>query len=81
VHVASLEEAANGDLLYSFYAGTREKATDVATYMSRLSVGSKTWTEPRVIFDEPDQPDGNAAIRADDNATYLFFSTIRGMKD
>lgn len=78
VHVASLQKAPNGDLLYSFYAGTREKATDVATYMSRMSVGSKTWTEPHVIFDEPDKPDGNAVLWADNNTTYLFFSTIRG---
>ncbi|QFY12024.1 hypothetical protein GBF35_40500 [Nonomuraea phyllanthi] len=78
VHVASLEKAPNGDLLYSFYAGTEEGADDVATYMSRLPVGARTWTEPRVIFDEPGQPDGNAVLWADGRSTYLFFSTIRG---
>ena len=78
VHVASIEKAPNGDLLYSFYAGTREGADDVATYMSRLRVGAKTWTEPRVIFDEPNQPDGNAVLWTDKDTTYLFFSTIRG---
>lgn len=78
VHVSSLAEAPNGDLLYSFYAGSREGADDVKTYMSRLAVGSRTWQEPRVIFDEPGQPDGNAVLWADRESTYLFFSTIRG---
>lgn len=78
VHVASIQTAPNGDLLYSFYAGTEEGADDVATYMSRLPVGAKRWTEPRVIFDEPGQPDGNAVLWADGDTTFLLFSTIRG---
>jgi len=78
VHVASLVKAPNGDLLYSFYAGSQEGADDVKTYMSRLSVGSKEWQAPRVVFDEPNQPDGNAVLWADGHTTYLFFSTIRG---
>ena len=78
VHVASLVKAPNGDLLYSFYAGSREGADDVKTYMSRLRVGSKEWQAPRVVFDEPNKPDGNAVLWADGDTTYLFFSTIRG---
>lgn len=79
VHVASLEEAPNGDLLYSFYAGTREKADDVATYMARLPKGSTEWEEPKVIFDEPDKPDGNAVLWNDGHGKiHLFFSTIMG---
>lgn len=78
VHVSSLVTAPNGDLLYSFYAGSQEAADDVKTYMARLPVGGKTWQAPRVIFDEPGQPDGNAVLWADKHSTYLFFSTIRG---
>lgn len=78
VHVASLETAPNGDLLYSFYAGKNEGADDVATYMSRMRRGTSTWTEPKVIFDEPGEPDGNAVLWADGKDTYMFFNTIRG---
>ena len=78
VHVASLAEAPNGDILYSFYAGTREQATDVATYMSRLALGQRHWTVPEVIFDEPNRPDGNAVLWVDGPRTWLFFSTIMG---
>jgi predicted neuraminidase len=80
VHVAGLEEAPNGDLLYIFYAGSREGADDVKTYMSRLAVGSDTWTKPEVVFDEPNQPDGNAVLWTDDDngKVHLLFSTIMG---
>ncbi len=78
VHVASLAEAPNGDVLYTFYAGTREGADDVATYQSRLRTPVRGWAEPRVIFDEPDRPDGNAVLWVDGGTTYLFFSTIMG---
>lgn len=78
VHVSSLVAAPNGDLLYSFYAGSKEAADDVKTYMARLPVGSHTWQDPKVIFDEPGQPDGNAVLWSDKRSTYLFFSTIRG---
>lgn len=80
VHVASLAQAPNGDLLYSFYAGKAEKADDVATYMSRRPRGKRTWTEPRVIFDEPDRPDGNAVLYSDGKRVHLFFSTIMGQQ-
>ena len=78
VHVATLEQAPNGDLLYGFYAGQREKATDVRTYMARLRTGRQRWVEPRVVFDEPDKPDGNAVFWTDDRnkAVHLLFSTI-----
>jgi hypothetical protein len=80
VHVATLEEAPNGDLLYGFYAGSREGADDVKTYMGRLAAGAATWTAPTVVFDEPNQPDGNAVFWTDDEhgLVHLLFSTIRG---
>ncbi|HEX9889485.1 MAG TPA: sialidase family protein [Nitriliruptorales bacterium] len=78
VHVAALEEAPNGDLLYVFYAGQREKADDVATYLSRLEAGAEDWVEPHIVFDEPDRPDGNAVLWVDDanDRVHLLFSTI-----
>src|SRR5687767_13431903 len=78
VHVAALEEAPNGDLLYIFYAGQEEQADDVATYMSRLEVEAEDWIAPRVIFDEPGKPDGNAVLWVDDenDVVHLLFSII-----
>ena len=80
VHVAALEEAPNGDLLYIFYAGREEQADDVATYMSRLKAGAEDWIAPRVIFDEPNHPDGNAVLWVDDDndVVHLLFSVIMG---
>lgn len=76
VHVATLAQAPNGDLLYGFYAGREEQAEDVATYMSRLPKGENTWQPPRVIFDEAGRPDGNAVLYSDGQRVHLFFSTI-----
>ena len=82
VHVSTLVQAPNGDLLYAFYAGSREAADDVRTYGSRLAVGSHTWTAPTVIFDEPNKPDGNAVLGTDGSGNvYLLFSTIMGRLD
>ena len=80
VHVAALEEAPNGDLLYGFYAGTEEQADDVRTYLSRLPAGASDWVAPRVVFDEPGKPDGNAVLYTDDERgnVHLLFSTIMG---
>jgi predicted neuraminidase len=79
VHVSTLVQAPNGDLLYAFYAGSQEAADDVRTYGSRLGVASHTWTTPTVIFDEPNKPDGNAVLGTDASGNvYLLFSTIMG---
>lgn len=80
VHVATLEQAPGGDLLYAFYAGSREGADDVRTYLSRLETGSRRWSEPEVVFDEPGRPDGNAVLWTDDEngRVHLLFSTIMG---
>ena len=80
VHVAGLEEAPSGDLLYIFYAGRAEGEDDVRTFMSRLSVGTEDWTPPEVVFDEPGKPDGNAVLWTDDESgrIWLLFSTIMG---
>ncbi|HEX9889488.1 MAG TPA: sialidase family protein [Nitriliruptorales bacterium] len=80
VHVAALEEAPSGDLLYIFYAGSGEANDDVRTYMSRMVVGSEDWTAPDVVYDEPGEPDGNAVLWVDDanDRVHLLFSTIMG---
>lgn len=78
VHVASMAKAPNGDLLYSFYAGTAEGAKDVGTYLARMPVGEREWQAPQKVFDEPGKPDGNAVLWADGSTTYMFISTITG---
>ncbi len=50
-HTASAHSSAictlpSGDLLAIWYGGTREGATDVALFTSRLQVGSTQWSEP-----------------------------------
>ncbi len=80
VHVATLEQAPNGDLLYGFYAGQKEKADDVKTFLSRLAVGAGAWTKPSIVFDEPNKPDGNAVLWTDgkNGRIHLLFATIMG---
>ncbi|MFI0366635.1 exo-alpha-sialidase [Actinomadura sp. 1N219] len=79
VHVASITEAPNGDLLYAFYGGPEEIDRDKATFLSRMERGSKTWSTPVPIRKSADAIDGNPVIWHDGQGTiYLFFSTIEG---
>lgn len=78
VHVSSITEAPNGDLLYAFYAGQDEFANDKFTTLSRMKRGSATWSELEIIH-KTDKIDGNPVIWHDgQGATYLFYSTIEG---
>ncbi len=50
-HASTLVELANGDLLASWFGGTREGAPDVAIWQSRRT--SSGWSPPREVIREP----------------------------
>jgi predicted neuraminidase len=77
-HSSSLVELANGDLLAAWYRGSGERgADDVRVMISRLPRGSRQWTAPRVLADEPGFPDTNPLLVLDaKQQPRLFWSTI-----
>lgn len=49
-HASSILELKNGDLLCSWFGGTRESASDVKIWLSRKPKGGK-WSNPEVVVD------------------------------
>ena len=85
-HVASIAELPNGDLVATWYAGSREGAGDVAIYMSRRSPAGGRWSPPRAIVTRESaardlnryiRKVGNAVIFADRAGTlWLLYVTV-----
>jgi alpha-L-rhamnosidase len=50
-HSATIVETTAGDLVSTFFGGTREGAPDVCIYTCRKDKGSKTWTAPALAAD------------------------------
>jgi len=65
-HCSSITEAANGDLLVSWYGGSYESSDDQAIFLSRCAKGSHQWSKPRVLLRSPGKPPGNAILFTDD---------------
>ncbi|WP_407972476.1 exo-alpha-sialidase [Burkholderia pyrrocinia] len=61
-HAANLIELANGDLLCAWFGGTQEGIPDISIYLARLDAGSKTWSEPERLSDDPTRSEQNPVL-------------------
>ncbi len=65
-HSASIVETKKGDLIATYFGGTKERNPDVCIWVSRKPKGAKEWTKPVMVADgvelKPLQPDTAAAI-------------------
>ena len=50
-HSASIVETKKGDLVTTYFGGTKERNPDVCIYVSRKPKGSKEWTKPQQVAD------------------------------
>jgi predicted neuraminidase len=64
-HASSIAEAANGDLLVTWYGGSYESADDEALFMARRKKGERTWEQARLLLRNPEAPVGNAVVFTD----------------
>ena len=64
-HASSIAEAANGDLLVTWYGGSYESSDDEALFMARRKKGERNWSTPEKLFRDPERPVGNAIIFLD----------------
>jgi len=64
-HCSSIAEAANGDLLVTWYGGSYESSDDEALFMVRRKKGERSWGKPEMLLRNPTQPVGNAVIFVD----------------
>ena len=74
-HAPSIVECPNGDLLVSWYNGTRgeRRSDDVVVFGSRLRRGSSQWSERFLLADFPGFPDCNTAMYIDDKERLWLF--------
>ena len=77
-HAPGIAEAANGDLVVTWYRGSGERsADDVAVHGSWKKKGASNWDEPRLWADTPGFPDCNTALFLDrEQRLWLFYPTI-----
>ena len=59
-HSASIVETKKGDLVATYFGGTKERNPDVCIWVSRKPKGSREWTKPQMVADgvepQPLQP-------------------------
>ena len=86
-HASTIVSLPDGDLLVAFYAGTVEKAPDVAILLSdsrdsrRYQRQEASWSPPRVVVDVPDKSVGNPVLFLDPSGIlWLFFLVMQGHK-
>lgn len=78
-HASTLAELPGGDLLAAWYAGTREKARDVAIFGARLVAGARHWSRPFVLADTFDRSEGNPVLFLGGFGTvFLVYVTMQG---
>ena len=81
-HSASIVELPDGELLCTFFAGTREAAPDVEIYITRKPINGE-WTEPVSVADgvEPDgdrMATGNPVLFMNKKEKlFLFYKVIK----
>lgn len=78
-HCACITETPGGDLLCVWYAGSRESAADVALMIARWNRAEGQWSEPRLLLDTRNRPDGNAVLHCEGSGElWLFHDVIEG---
>ncbi len=77
-HAPGIVEAANGDLIVSWYRGSGERtADDVVVLGARLRKGSSSWSESFLMADREGFPDCNTCMMIDSqDRLWLFWPTI-----
>lgn len=71
-HASTIVEAEDGRFLAAWFGGTREKAKDVAIWLSRHD--GRRWFPPERVAQEPDTPCWNPVLyRREDGEILLFY--------
>lgn len=72
VHASNLLQLPGGDLLCAWFGGSQEGLSDISIYFSRLSRGSKAWSQPQKISNDPGRSEQNPVLFARPDTTELW---------
>ncbi|KAF2732656.1 neuraminidase [Polyplosphaeria fusca] len=61
-HASNLLQLPNGDLLCAWFGGSQEGLSDICVHMSRLRKGTRTWTAPTKVSNDPDRSEQNPVL-------------------
>jgi predicted neuraminidase len=75
-HASTMTELPDGDILASWFAGSYEKATDVAILSSRFSLQTNTWAVPEILNDAPGLSEGNPVLFTGPGGRVWFFYLV-----
>ena len=78
-HASTIVALPDDSLLLGFYAGSVEKAHDVAILTARYDAETETWSQPQVTVDVPGRSLGNPLLFWDqENLLWLFYLIMQG---
>ncbi len=78
-HSASIVETSKGDLVATYFGGTKERNPDVCIWVSRKPKGKSEWTAPQMVADGVFSPDHREAcwnpviFETPDGVLHLYF--------
>lgn len=61
-HAPCLLETANGDILAAWFCGSAEGSRDISIALARLPKGAASWTDTRIISDDPLRSEQNPSL-------------------
>lgn len=78
-HASAVAWLPDGAMAAVWYHGEFEKSLDSRVVWSRKPAGSSKWTQPEVLYDDPDHSDGNPTLWVHEDGTlFVFLSVIVG---
>jgi len=81
-HASNLLALPDGDLLCVWFAGTQEGVADISIFMSRLPAGSRQWSQPVALSDDPDRSEQNPILfLAGDTLWLIWTAQASGNQD
>lgn len=76
-HASTIARMPNGDLLVTWFGGTKEGLPDVALWAARRPEGSKTWSKPERIVDNPGMAEGNSVLFTDSKGKVWLLYVVK----
>ncbi|MEW6200782.1 MAG: sialidase family protein [bacterium] len=76
-HASSIGEMPNGDMLVTWFGGSREGMPDVALWVSRRPKGLKTWSKPERLVDNEGLAEGNSVLFTDSKGKVWLFYVVK----
>jgi len=78
-HGSNLLALPDGEMLCAWFAGSREKGTDVHILGARLPAGADQWSPPQMLADAPGKSLGNPVLHwAANGRLWMFYALMYG---